>query len=299
MNQFYNPGRQLMNMTETFQQSATAIERIFNIMDMPSDVADHDRSVAFDRFKGKIDIQDVSFGYEQGERVLKNINLSVQPGEMVGLVGQTGSGKSTLASLVCRFYDPTKGRILIDGVDLRDIRTRSLRTNIGTVLQDPFLFAGSIKENIAYGRPDAGERDIIEAAAAANAHEFIMNLPDAYDTHVGERGVTLSGGEKQRVSIARAILKDPGILILDEATSAVDTVTEALIQGALDRLVRNRTTIVIAHRLSTLRNADRLVVLEDGEIAESGTHTELLEMGGVYAELSKTQAEFAAAGAAT
>jgi ATP-binding cassette subfamily B protein len=298
MNQFYNPVRQLMRMTEVLQQSATAAERIFNIMDMPSEVADHDRAEAPAALEGRVQFQNVSFGYNEGERVLKNIDLDVRPGEMIGLVGQTGSGKSTMASLVCRFYDPTKGRILLDGLDLRDLQTRWLRSRIGMVLQDPFLFASTIRENIAYGRPGASEAGIIQAAKAANAHEFIMNLPDGYDTHVGERGVTLSGGEKQRVSIARAILKDPAILILDEATSAVDTVTESLIQEAMDRLVKDRTTFAIAHRLSTLRNADRLIVLEDGEIIEQGTHDELMKRDGVYAELCRTQAEFANAIAA-
>ncbi len=293
MTQFYQPLRRIMNLTETFQASATAAERIFNIMDMPSDVGDHDNAIALKDVKGRIEIKNVSFGYNEGERVLKDINLTIEPGEMVGLVGQTGSGKSTLVSLICRFYDPTRGEILLDGVSLSDIRTKSLRDNIGMVLQDPFLFAGTVKENIAYGRPQADELDIIRAARAANAHEFIMNLPDGYDSEVGERGVMLSGGEKQRISIARAILKDPAILILDEATSAVDTATEASIQEAMDRLVHGRTTVAIAHRLSTLRNAHRLVVLADGEIIEEGTHEDLLNADGTYAKLCRIQAEFA------
>jgi len=293
MSQFYGPVRELMNLTEAFQESATAAERIFSIMDMPSEVQDHDQAVELTDVAGRIEVQNVSFGYNEGERVLKNINLTINPGEMVGLVGQTGSGKSTLISLICRFYDPTKGRILLDGIDLKDIKTRSLRQTIGMVLQDTFLFAGTIRENIAYGRPETTDLEIIQAAKAANAHEFIMNLPDGYDSEVGERGVMLSGGEKQRVSIARAILKDPAILILDEATSAVDTATEMMIQDAMDRLVAGRTTIAIAHRLSTLRNADRLVVLENGEIIEEGTHQELLQRDGVYANLCKIQANFA------
>jgi ATP-binding cassette subfamily B protein len=212
---------------------------------------------------------------------------------MVGVVGQTGSGKTTLVSLICRFYDPVSGSIKIDGEDLRNIRTQSLRNNIGMVLQDTFLFARTIKENIAYGTADKTDRQIIEAAKAANAHEFIMNLPDAYDNEVGERGVTLSGGEKQRISIARAILRDPAILILDEATSAVDSATEASIQEAMDRLVKGRTTIAIAHRLSTLRNADKLIVMEKGEIVEQGTHEQLLQRNGIYADLVRKQANFA------
>lgn len=293
MNQFYPPMQQLLNLTEMFQQSATAAERLFNIIDTPSEVADRVNAVKIERPDGLIKFNDVTFEYEVGERILKDINLEIQPGKMIGLVGQTGSGKSTLVSLLCRFYDPTKGSITIDGIDLRDIDTKSLRSNIGMVLQDSFLFAGTIKENIAYGKPQAGEAEIIEAAKAANAHDFIMNLPDGYDSEVGERGVMLSGGEKQRISIARAILKNPKILILDEATSAVDTATEMSIQGALDRLISGRTTIAIAHRLSTLRNANRLYVLDKGQVIESGSHRELLDQDGEYAKLCKIQANFA------
>ena len=292
MQMFYNPVQQLLNLTQSFQSAAASAERVFSVMDMPSDVGDHDKAVEIEAVEGRIEIEKVSFAYSEGERVLKEISLTVAPGEMIGLVGQTGSGKSTLASLVCRFYDPTKGRILLDGTDLTDIKVKSLRGNIGMVLQDTFLFAGSIQENIAYGRPEATMEEIIQAAKAANAHDFIMNLPDGYDNEVGERGVMLSGGEKQRISIARAILKDPAILILDEATSAVDTATEASIQEAMDRLVHGRTTIAIAHRLSTLRNADRLVVIERGEIIEMGTHVELMERDGNYANLVKIQASF-------
>jgi len=293
MSRFYNPVRQLLNLTEIFQESATGAERIFSIMDTPSEVTDHEKAREIEGIRGRIEVQDVSFAYTEGETVLRNIDLTVEPGEMVGLVGQTGSGKSTLVSLIARLYDPTRGRILLDAVDLQDIRLKSLRSNIGMVLQDPFLFAGTIRENIAYGRPEASELDIVRAAKAANAHEFIMNLPDAYDARVGERGVSLSGGEKQRVSIARAILKDPPILILDEATSAVDTATEAMIQEAMDRLVSGRTTLAIAHRLSTLRNADRLIVLAEGRIVEQGTHEELTEARGIYAALCEIQANFA------
>ncbi|MFW5815085.1 MAG: ABC transporter transmembrane domain-containing protein [Spirochaetota bacterium] len=293
MNQFYPPIQMLLQLTEVYQQSATAAERVFSIMNKPSELSDHDASVDLENPKGRIVVDNVSFAYQAGERTLRNVSLTVEPGQMIGIVGQTGSGKTTLVSLICRFYDPTQGSISIDGVDLRDIRTQSLRSNTGMVLQDTFLFARTIKENIAYGTPGVTDRQIIEAAKAANAHDFIMNLPDAYDNQVGERGVTLSGGEKQRISIARAILKDPAILILDEATSAVDSATEASIQEAMDRLVTGRTTIAIAHRLSTLRNADKLIVIDKGEIIEEGSHEELMKLGGSYADLVRKQADFA------
>ena len=293
MNQFYPPIQMLLQLTEVYQQSATAAERVFSIMNKPSELSDHDESVDLENPQGKIEVNNISFAYQAGERTLKNVSLTVEPGQMIGIVGQTGSGKTTLVSLICRFYDPTQGSISIDGVDLRDIRTQSLRSNIGMVLQDTFLFARTIKENIAYGTPGVTDGQIIEAAKAANAHDFIMNLPDAYDNQVGERGVTLSGGEKQRISIARAILKDPAILILDEATSAVDSATEASIQEAMDRLVKGRTTIAIAHRLSTLRNADKLIVIDKGEIIEEGSHEQLMKLGGNYADLVQKQANFA------
>ncbi|MFO7821646.1 MAG: ABC transporter ATP-binding protein, partial [Lentisphaeria bacterium] len=293
MNQLRAPVQQLIQLTEVFQQSATSAERVFNIMDMPSEVGDHPDSRDLKNIQGQIEFRDVSFKYKDGERVLKNISFNLEPGKMLGLVGETGSGKSTLASLVCRFYDPTQGQVLVDGIDLRDIKVQSLREHIGMVLQSTFLFAGTIRDNLVYGKPEASERDIVEAAKAANAHEFIMHLPDGYDSQVGERGSGLSGGEKQRIAIARAILKNPDILILDEATSAVDTATEQAIQEAMDRLIAGRTTIAIAHRLSTLRNADKLLVLEHGEILEKGTHRELLEKNGRYAKLCRIQAEFA------
>lgn len=290
LTQFYGPVRQLAHLTDTFQRAAVSAERIFNIVDAPSDVADSEDAKSVEGFNGHVKLENIDFSYEKGEAVLKNINMEVQPGEIIGLVGRTGSGKSTIVKLLARFYDPEKGRILIDGQDVRELKLRDLRRNIGMVLQETFLFTGSLRENIAYGKPEAGLDEIISAARAANAHGFIMDLPDAYDTQVGERGVGLSGGEKQRISIARAILKNSAILILDEATSAVDTATEAIIQEALDRLMKNRTTFAIAHRLSTLQNADRLIVLENGEIAETGTHEELLEKeNGIYKTLVEIQ----------
>ncbi len=288
--QFYAPVRQLSQLTDMFQRAAVSSERVFNIIDAPTDVDDSENAKSIENIKGHVEIENVDFSYEKGERILKNINIDVQPGEIIGLVGQTGSGKSTIVKLLARFYDPDKGRILLDGIDIKELKLKELRGNIGMVLQETFLFTGSLRENIAYGNPDAKLDEIIGAARAANAHDFIMDLPDAYDTRVGERGVGLSGGEKQRISIARAILKDPSILILDEATSAVDTATEAMIQEALDRLMKGRTTFAIAHRLSTLQNADRLVVLEEGEIAETGTHGELLgKEEGIYKKLVEIQ----------
>ncbi|HEY7090003.1 MAG TPA: ATP-binding cassette domain-containing protein, partial [Tepidisphaeraceae bacterium] len=245
-----------------------------------------------DRLEGRVEFRNVSFSYEGAQPALRDVSVAVDPGQMIGLCGPSGAGKSTFVNLICRFYDVTDGQILIDGSDIRDYDVKWLRRQIGVVLQEPYLFHGTIADNIRYGNPAASESDIIRAAKAANAHDFIVGFPDGYDTMVGERGQSLSGGERQRISIARAILHDPKLLILDEATSSVDTETEKQIQQALDRLVEGRTTFAIAHRLSTLQAADRLVVLDKGKIVEQGLHADLVDKPeGVYAKLHKTQVE--------
>lgn len=295
MGQFYAPIQALSRSTEQLQGAITAAERLFEILDTQPE-PDENEGTRMQELKGEIVFDDVSFYYEKGDPVLQGINFTIRPGEMIGLVGSSGSGKTTLVNLIARFYEVSEGRILLDGVDLKDVDLQFLRENVGMVLQEPFLFHGSIAENIAYGRPGASMSDIVRAAMMANAHGFIMEMADRYDTRIGERGVGLSGGQKQRISIARAILKDPRILILDEATSAVDTETERLIQEAIDRLVQGRTTIAIAHRLSTLQAADRLFVMQDGRIAETGTHAELLaKEDGVFAKMVQMQAEIAKA----
>ena len=238
---------------------------------------------------GEVEFREVAFEYRSDLPVLHAVNLHAQPGQTIALVGPTGAGKTTVVNLLPRFYEATRGAVLIDGHDIRDVTLESLRRQIGIVSQEAFLFNGTIRENILYGKLDATEPEMIAAAQAANCHEFIERLPERYDSRVGERGVKLSVGEKQRVSIARALLKDPPILILDEATASVDTATEKLIQEALDRLMAHRTSFVIAHRLSTVRNADQILVLKGGQIAERGTHVELLARGGVYAQLCRVQ----------
>jgi len=288
---FYSHLQVICRSGDFLSSSLTATERIFEVLDQDIEVADAAEPVALPDMKGEVEFRNVNFGYEPINPVLKDVSFHVAAGEMIGLVGHSGAGKTTLINLMCRFYDVSEGEILVDGINVRKIRTRDLRSQIGVVLQEPFLFNGTIIENISYARKDASREEVIRAAKAANAHEFIMKLPDGYDAQVGERGGRLSGGERQRISIARAILCDPRILILDEATSSVDTHAESQIQQALARLVKNRTTFAIAHRLSTLRQADRLIVLDDGKIAEMGTHDELVERHGVYGRLVEIQQE--------
>ena len=289
--QFYQPLQSLGEINHRLQHAATSAERVFEVLDAIPEVPEAPGAIVLPRIRGEVEFRDVRFGYEPGRYALDGVSFHVQPGEMIGLVGPSGAGKSTLAHLICRFYDVDSGEILIDGHDLRDLSLRCLREQIGVVLQEPFLFHGTVAANIAYAKPEAAPEEVIAAARAANAHDFIMSFPDGYDTIIGERGQTLSGGERQRISIARAILRDPCLLILDEATASVDTETEVQIQKALERLVQNRTTFAIAHRLSTLRKAHRLVVLEQGKLVEIGTHDELIATGGLYGRLCRLQSE--------
>lgn len=288
---FYGPLQWFNQVNNWMTRAFAGAERIFETIDTTPESYEPAKARPMPVMKGSIEFRNVTFSYEKGKPALKEVSFKIRPGEMIGLVGKSGSGKSTLLSLLCRFYEPDEGVILVDGVPLDKIRLADLRKNIGLVLQEPFLFGTSIFDNIAYSNPNATFDDVIESARAANAHEFIMGKNDAYDTRVGERGNRLSGGEKQRISIARAILHDPRILILDEATSSVDSETESKIQQALDRLVHNRTTLVAAHRLSTLRNADRIFVMEEGKLAEVGSHTALIARGGIYSRLVRAQEE--------
>jgi ATP-binding cassette subfamily B protein len=259
-------------------------------MDIEPDIVDKDDAVELDNVKGHIEFRNVSFSYNNGEgTVLTDLNLNIEPGKTVALVGPSGAGKTTLCHLIPRFYDIKTGEILLDGIDIKDIKLKSLRKNIGLVQQDVFLFTGSIKENIMYGKPDSTDEEITEAARKARIHDFIMTLPNGYDTYVGEKGVMLSGGQKQRISIARLFLKNPPLLILDEATSALDNETEIMIQKSLEELSNGRTTLVIAHRLSTIKSADEILVLTSEGIVEKGSHTKLLADDKLYAKLYKSQ----------
>lgn len=290
INVFTEPVKTLIDFTEQFQNGYSGFERFMEMISVVPDIQDEPDAKPLKEVKGDIAFEDVSFHYADSDQmVLNHVNLSVKAGEYVALVGSSGAGKSTLCSLIPRFYDVSSGRITVDGQDIRTLKLKDLRSHIGIVQQDVYLFAGTILENISYGKPDAAREEVIRAAKEANAHEFIMSFPDGYDTDIGQRGVKLSGGQKQRLSIARVFLKNPPVLIFDEATSALDNESEKVVQDSLEKLAKNRTTFVIAHRLSTIRNAERILVLTDNGIAESGTHRQLLEQNGIYKKLYEMQ----------
>ncbi len=293
---FYDPLQRLTEVDNVFQQAIASGERIFEMLDESPEIQDAPGAVALDEIEGDVLFDDVHFRYGEGDEVLHDVKFRIAPGEVVALVGPSGAGKTSIANLICRFYDPIHGRILVDGHDLRGVQIRSLRKQVAVVLQDTFLFNTTVRENLRYGKPDAGDEEMVAAAKAAYAHEFVQQLPQGYDTEIGERGVKLSGGQKQRLSLARAILADPRILILDEATSSVDAEAEYLIQQALEEVMKGRTSLVIAHRLSTIRNADKIIALEEGRILEVGDHKELLARGGLYSQLYRRQLELAASG---
>jgi len=289
MERVYSPLRRLINSSTVLVQSIASIDRVFEFANEKYDVTDKENAKELKRVNGSISMQNVSFSYDEEKQVLKNVNLEVKEGETIAFVGMSGGGKSTLISLVPRFYDVTEGSIKVDGQDIRDVRARSLRNNIGMVLQDNILFSESIAMNIRMGNPDATDQEVVEAAKLANAHEFIQEMSEGYDTLVGERGVKLSGGQKQRIAIARVFLKNPPILIFDEATSALDLESEHMIQEALEKLASTRTTFIVAHRLATITHADRIVLIENGEVVEEGTHDELMKQRGNYYDLFQVQ----------
>jgi ATP-binding cassette, subfamily B, bacterial len=284
------PIQKLTHVTRQFQEGITSFERFMETLEIEPDIQDCADAIELNNVQGNVEFQNVGFRYnENHDHVLKNLSLNVKAGDYIALVGSSGVGKTTLCSLIPRFYEVSEGKVLLDGVNIKDINMSSLRKHVGVVQQDVYLFAGTVIDNIRYGKPDASKEEILEAAKNANAHEFIMGLPDGYDTDIGQRGVKLSGGQKQRLSIARVFLKNPPVLIFDEATSALDNESEKVVQDSLEYLAKNRTTFVIAHRLSTIRNAKRIVVLTDQGIDEQGTHEELMALEGTYAHLYNMQ----------
>ncbi|MGY0373305.1 ABC transporter ATP-binding protein [Clostridium sp. JNZ J1-5] len=289
INLFMQPVRRLTSFIEQYQTGMTGFERFIEIMEIEPDIKDNEGAEELKNIKGEIEFNNVTFNYDDKKSILSNMDLKVEAGKTLALVGPSGGGKTTLCHLIPRFYEVNEGDIFIDGKSIKNLTLKSLRKNIGMVQQEVFLFTGTIKENILYGNPDAKDEEVIEAAKNANIHEFIMNLPDGYDTYVGERGIKLSGGQKQRISIARVFLKNPPILILDEATSALDNATEIIIQQSLEKLSKDRTTIVVAHRLSTIKSADEIVVLTSNGVEERGSHEELLNNNGIYSKLYNAQ----------
>ena len=289
LTKFFKPVQDLAKLSGTIAQAAVAVERVRGILELHMGIPERPDAREPGRLRGAVEFDHVAFAYDQATPVLRDVSFSIAAGQFVGMVGTTGGGKSTIVGLIPRFYDPTAGRVLIDGLDVRDYKLQRLRDQIGFVLQETVLFRGTIRANIAYGRPDASEEELVEAARLANAHEFIVRMPDGYDTQVGERGETLSGGQRQRIGIARALIRNSPILILDEPTAALDSESERIVIEALERLMKGRTVITIAHRLSTIRDADKVLVLKDGSIAEQGTHEELLALDGIYGELHRIQ----------
>lgn len=292
---FYEPIHRLVQTDNIVQQAIAAGERVFELLDTAPEIEDAPDAAELPAIQGAVVFEGVSFRYATGEEVLRDVSFQMRPGQVVALVGPSGAGKTSIANLIPRFYDPVSGRVTVEGHDVREVKLASLRRQVAVVLQDTFLFNGTVRDNVIYGKPDASEDEMIAAAKAAYAHEFIMNLPQGYETKIGERGVKLSGGQKQRLALARAILTDPRILILDEATSSVDAEAEYLIQQALKKVLEGRTALVIAHRLSTIRHADKIIALEDGRIVEVGDHRELLARGGLYSQMYRRQYDLVAA----